>query len=293
MTTQDYRSALSSYCGWIGSKSGQAESILIPRLHPLAYETYVEIFAGGSVGLFFRKDKASGQNILNDKDPDVINMHVCVAGQPDAVMAAMERMRPCRTTFEKIKRLRDTPQWWELSDVERGAQMIYLIKNSVNGNMASYSISAKTSSNYNPHFDLLPYSVKLDGVQFECLDWRELIHRLVFKPKTVRLFLYCDPPYLVATKAGHYRFNFDALEHVLFARTLCRINELNQRHSHEVRIMVSYDDDADGLIRSLYRPAFGWRAKPVEVKYDAENHGQVRRELVITNYDPQKCGDNR
>ena len=81
MIENNHDPALSSYCGWFGSKSGQADQILIPRLHPLAYQSYVEVFAGGSAGLFLKKQKAKVQNILNDRDPDVINMHVCVAGQ--------------------------------------------------------------------------------------------------------------------------------------------------------------------------------------------------------------------
>jgi site-specific DNA-adenine methylase len=192
-TCTDNDPLLTSYCGWIGGKSGQANTILIPRLHPLACESYVEVFAGGSAGLFFRKKSASVQTILNDKDPDVINMHECVAGQPDSVMAEMRKLRPSRLTFNEIKELRESPAWWDLPKPERAAKMLYVVKNSVNGNMHSYSISAKTASNYNPNFDLRPYARKLAGVQFECVDWRDLIHRLVFKPREARLFLYCEP----------------------------------------------------------------------------------------------------
>ena len=278
--------SLTSYCGWIGSKSGQADSILIPRLHPLAYHSIVEVFAGGSAGLFLKKRKATVQNILNDKDRDVITMHEAVAGQPETVMAEMAKLCPSRATFDEIKRLRDSAAWWDLPRAERAAKMIYLIKNSVNGNLRSYSISAKVHPTYNPQYDLRPYAEKFRGVQFDCVDWRDLLERLVFRPREAKLFLYADPPYVVSTRVGYYRHNFSYLEHILFARTLCRINALNKRGTHDVRIMVSYDDDEDGLIRALYRPEFGWWVESVPVKYEADNRATTtRHELVITNYD--------
>ena len=64
-----------------------------------------------------------------------------------------------------------------------------------------------------------------------------------------------------------------------------------------VGLMITYDDDPDGFIRSLYRPEFGWRIDAVPVVYESENRAdRSRTELIIMNYDPIPLGplaDNR
>lgn len=283
MNKQD--ALLPSYFGYIGSKSGMAAE-LIKRMPPEAYMSYCEVFAGG-LGLLLRKPKAK-VNIVNDIDPDLIETHATVAAEPGKVMVELEKLRPCRSVFNRLRDLRDTADWQELSGPERAAAYLYLAKCSVNGNMSSFSNSSKTSSNFNPHYDLRPYAVKLDGVTFENLCWQELLKRLVFDPPEVRLFLYSDAPYVTADTKKHYRFNFDPVEHLLLARALARINALNNGDTRIVKVMVSYDDDPEGLIRSLYRPDFGWFIDTIEARYVSDHRADHDvKELVITNFDPK------
>ena len=163
--------------------------------------------------------------------------------------------------------------------------MIYLSRESVNANMRSFSLSAKRRSSFHADWDLLPYAQRYQGVTFTNLDWRELLERLVFKPKTVNIFLFLDPPFVISDGRKHYRLNFGSVDHVLLARTLARINELNDSKQRNAKIMISYDDDSDGFIRALYRPEFGWHIDAIDVSYDAGNHSQCS-ELLIMNYDP-------
>ena len=108
---------------------------------------------------------------------------------------------------------------------------------------------------------------------------------LVFKPKTVSLFLFVDAPYVVSDGQKHYRHNFQTVDHLLLARSLARINEMNDGKNRNVKTMLTYDEGASGFIRSLYRPEFGWQIEEFAVSYDAGNHsGGV--ELIITNYEP-------
>ena len=275
---------LCSYFSYIGSKNGMAAE-LEARMPPEAYISYCEPFAGGA-GLFLAKPKAK-RNILNDLDPDVIQTHATVAAQPELVMAELEKLRPSRVTFNRLRDLRVSTGWQELVDAERAADFIYLTKCSVNGNTRSFSNSSKTNSNYSPHFDLQPYAGRFERVTFENLHWKELLHRLVFKPQDVTLFLYCDAPYVTSDSEKHYRFNFDAVEHVMLARALARINELNDGERRNVKLMISYDDDPNGFIRSLFRPEFGWWIETIKVNYDSEHRAnRCRNELVIMNYDP-------
>jgi DNA adenine methylase len=276
---------LSTYFGYIGSKSSMADE-LIQRMPSEAFESYCEVFAGG-LGLFLKKPKAK-VNIVNDLDSDLIEMHATVAAQPEAVMAELAKLRPCRSVFDRLRHLRDTAEWHDLSAPERAAVFLYVAKCSVNGNLQSFSNSSKTTSNFNPRFDLRPYSAKFEGVTFENLHWRELLHRLVFKPPMATVFLYLDPPYVVADSRKHYRLNFDPVEHLMLAHTLARINVLNNGDTHNVKVMLSYDDDPDGYVRSLYRPEFGWHVTTIATRYIAEHRAsRGTEELLITNYDPR------
>lgn len=236
MKPNDRDRLLPSYFGYLGSKSGFC-SKLNQRYPREAAHSHCVLFAGG-LGDFLGKPKARF-NIVNDIDSDVIETHATVAAQPAAVMSELEKLRPCRSLFIRLRDLRDTAAWHELSAAERAAAFIFLVKGSVNGNMRAFSISTKARPTYNPHFDLRPYATKFDGVTFENLHWRDLLNRLVFKPTEVTLSLYADPPYVTSDTEKHYRFNFDSTEHVLLARTLTRINEKNDGDRRNVKVPAS------------------------------------------------------
>lgn len=287
MTKQDQ--ILPAYGSYVGSKSGFG-SHLLPRMPDLANYSYVEVFAG-MAGLFLVKPKAR-LNILNDIDPDVVETHTTVAGDASGVMAEMKKLRPSRRTFIRLRDMRGTTEWYAQSPTARAAAFIFIMRCSVNGCLRSFSVSAKARSNFHPDFDLTPYAAKFDGVTFENLHWRELLNRFVFKPKQVSLFCYLDPPYVTADTEKYYGFNFDPLEHIMLARTLAQINALNDGDQRNAKVMVSYDDDPDGFIRSLYRAEFGWRIETIDVRYASEHRAnRCRNELVIMNYDPPTNGD--
>ncbi len=275
---------LPAYYGYIGSKAGFGSKL--GSLLPIeAFVARLELFFGGG-GFFYSLPKAK-VNILNDIDANVMDTHEAVAAMPEVVMTELELLRPSRRTFEQLRDLRLTATWNELAPAKRAAAFIYLAKNSINGVMRYFSNSTKTRSAFNPHFDLMPYAAKFEGVTFENLHWKEALDRFVFKPKEVTLFVYADPPYVVADTKKHYRFNFDPVEHIMLARTLSHINELNNGASRNIKVMLSYDDDPDGFIRSLYREEFGWRIATIDVQYEADHRANMcRKELVIMNYDP-------
>lgn len=278
------------YFGYLGSKRTMVENVLRPRLHPLAFRSRVEFFAGG-LSLELALPPAKVQAIVNDLDGDIIGTHEAVATNPDEVMRELGRFHPSRRMFNHIRDLRDNAGWHELTDAKRAAAIIYLSQCSVNSNMRAFSVSSTRRSGFNPQLDLSPYSKRLRGITFEDLHYEKLLNRLVFKPCEVHLFGFLDPPYVVADSKKHYRLNFNHVEHLKLARMLARVNELNDDKSREVRLMLTYDDDPDGFIRSLYRPEFGWRIDAVPVAYEAENRaGRSRTELVIMNYDPIPLG---
>lgn len=276
-------SAIKPLLTYIGSKDNQSQ-LLRDRMPPVAFESRVETFAGG-LGIERNLPRAKIQAIVNDIDPDVIGTYVAAVGRPDEVMTVLRTMRPCRVTFNRLRDSRNTPAWWDQSDAERAAAMIYLAKNSVNSCMKSFSVSSKSRSNFNPNMDLRPFRDRFEGVLFENLYWRDLFEPLIFKPREVCLFLYQDAPYVVADSQKYYRFNFDSTQHIALARSVARVNALNDGERRRVYLMLSYDDDPAGFIRSLYRPEFGFTIETIQTHYASEHHAdRCRNELVITNY---------
>jgi len=235
----------------------------------------------GSGSVFFAKDKAK-INILNDRDSDVLGIHAAIAADHAAVNAERQRLPVGRLTYRQIQEERHSPQWFDLTEAQRAARMMYVFACAINAKQDSpFPASGSRPINYRPDKDLQPYSDKLRGVTFESLDWSELIDRYVLQPTSISCMLYADPPYVVSAKGKHYGHNFATIDHVMHARKLALINERNGGE-RSVDIVVTYDDDC--LIKALYRPEFGWHIKPLSVRYRSGHHAHSTNELLITNF---------
>ena len=270
---------MKSFVAYTGGK-GQVSDDLIARMPEEASQSYIELFLGGG-SVFFAKEKAK-VNILNDIEPDVVNMHQTVATQAEEVMAEMKRLPTSRLIYEQIRSLRYTGPWWELSDVERAARMIFLLGCAFNAKPRSpFPASTMTPLKYDAYKDLTPYAEHLRGATFECLHYAELLDRYLLRPKKLCCFVYCDPPYMAATSAAHYRYRFDAIDHLMLANKLARINQLNGGE-RSVKIMLTYDEHP--YIRSLYRRKFGWHVGSLGIRYAGGHHTHETQELLITNY---------
>jgi DNA adenine methylase len=275
-------SSVKTYLPYIGSKASVAD-YLIGQMPKEASQTYIEPFFGGG-SVFFAKTPKARINVLNDYDPNVIGVHQAVAASPEAVMAAMKELPISRLLYEQIQQQRRSSDWLTLSAPQRAARMIYLVKCAINAKLRStFPASSTTRISFNPDIDLRPYAEFLQRVTFECLPWGALLDRYVLKPKRLSALVYLDPPYVVASQSGHYGLCFDSLEHLLLSRKLARINAKNGG-TRSVKLMVSYDDDPKGFIRSLYRPEFGWHVRTLPIQYRSGNHAKATNELLITNF---------
>jgi len=265
----------------MGSKAPVREELSrIMACRPHA--TNIEAFLG-SGPVFYTKPKAK-INILNDRDPDVIGVHSAIAADHAAVKAERQRLPVGRLTYQQIQAERHSPQWFDLTDPQRAARMMYVYSCAVNAKQDSpFPASATRPINYHPDKDLQPYADKLRGVTFECLDWSELLDRYVLQPQSISCMLYADPPYVVTQSGKHYGHNFAAIDHVMLARKLALVNERNSTE-RSVDIVLTYDDDEGGLVRALYRPEFGWHVRPLPVKYRSGRHAHETNELLITNF---------
>ena len=267
---------------YMGGKAPVREAltqIMMSRPH----QTYIEAFLG-SGAVFYATPKAK-ISVLNDDDPDVLGIHTAIASDYQAVMTERQRLVVGRPTYRQIQTERRSPNWCDLPDAQRAARMMYIFSCAVNAKQDSpFPASATRPINYDPDKDLQPYADKLKGITFECLDWSELLDRYVLQPTSISCMLYADPPYVVSQKGKHYGRNFTVIDHVMLARKLALINKRNGA-ARSVGTVVTYDDDESGLIRSLYRPEFGWHIRPLSVKYKSGHHAHATNELLITNFE--------
>ena len=266
---------------YMGAKSAVVDT-LAPILAPLPGETFIDLMVGGG-SVTFGKTPAH-HTIVNDLDPDVANIFIVIKTNPKALMAEMKRLAVARMTYDQIQRQRFSCEWWDLTDVQRAARMIYIYSCAVNGKpISSFPASTMTAPRYRPDRDLRPWAAALQSVVIENLHYAELLRRYVRHQAKIKGLIYADPPYVLAQAGRHYRHTFTAVDHVLLAYELTEISQRNGGDRH-VRIVVSYDDDP--MIRALYRAEFGWRVGTLAVPYAGGRRANVTRELLITNFDP-------
>lgn len=107
------------------------------------------------------------------------------------------------------------------------------------------------------------------------LDFREALKKVnKMTPKTLELFIYCDPPYV--DEGGGYKHSFTEQDHRDLSKLL-----LESPH----KWVLSYDDDKKGLVRELYEGQSGIEIETVRWEYSSTkgNKTNGRYELIITN----------
>jgi len=271
-----------SFIGILGSKTGVCGQ-LTEMMPPEAFGAcYIEAFVGGA-GVFYGKEPAK-INILNDLDPDTVLMHQAIKRDFRAVEAELRVLLDDDWTFEECKRLRESDEWDSIPEARRAAAVVYVYKQSVNSNQHVLSSSSKSHSSFNPNMSLEQYAKKLERAQIRHFDYAKCIDVYFYRSPEVEGFVFGDPPYVIADKAMHYRFNFHPIEHIRFWHLMTRLNRDNGP-KRNVKIMLTYDDDP--LIRALYRESDDWRIRPLTIGYkSAHDPKRSRDEVAITNYDP-------
>jgi DNA adenine methylase len=245
---------------YVGGKRALAKRVI--EMFP-AHTTYVEAFAGGAQ-VFFHKEPSKVE-VLNDLDGEIVNF-----------------FRVCQLHYEELLRYSRyvlvSRRWFDLlratnpgmlTDVQRAARYLYLLKNSF--------ASLVRHPNYHwhvvqpPGFNLerLPQLIenahkRLERVQIECLPYEEVLKRFD-RPATL---FYLDPPYF---RRKLYRYN---LEDADFAKLAERLAGLRGK------FVLSLNDVPE--VRALFQR---FHVYGVELAYTAQKRaGRRYREVLITNF---------
>lgn len=218
-----------SFIGWIGGKS-RLKKIIIPMI-PADCDRYIEV-CGGAGWVLFGKDKVPKQlEVFNDADGNLINLYLQVKNNCGELCKEIDKLHS-RELFERYRA--NIAKNVVLSDVQRAAQYLYLIKCSFGSNRYSFATASKNLHNTVNYLN--DVCVRLQNVIIEHQDFEQLI-TTYDRPKAL---FYVDPPYVGTEKYYNGQFTHD--DHVRLYQTLSNIKG---------RFILSYNDC--DFIRDLYK----------------------------------------
>ena len=159
---------------YIGGKNRLAKQII--SLLPV-HTTYVEPFAGGAQ-VFFHKEPSKVE-VLNDLDGEIVNFYRVCQLHHDELLRYFKYCLVSRKWFDLLRATDPAT----LTDIQRAARHLYLLKNSF--------ASLILHPNYHwhvvqpPGFNLerLPQLIenahkRLERVQIECLPYEEVVNHI-------------------------------------------------------------------------------------------------------------------
>lgn len=234
---------------WFGGKgAGKIKQAILEALPP--HTGYVEPFGGGASILLGKAP--SDAETYNDVNRGVVNFFRVIA-DPEyfgKFMARAALLPVSRELYEEFLRT-----WPAIHDpVEQAVRWYYIARQSFGGmfgNSWETSIAKNTTtSSWRGSFENLPQvHERMQGVQIECSDWRDVLRRYAGPG----YLAYCDPPYVAGSrKAGGY-------EHEL----------KDSDHQELIQALLAYDGAVvlSGYDTPLYAPlaVAGWDMMTVDV----------------------------
>jgi DNA adenine methylase len=245
---------------YIGGKRALARQII--EIFP-KHTTYVEAFAGGAQVLFHKEP--SQVEVLNDLDGEIVNL-----------------FRVCQLHFEELVRylrfMVVSRKWHELlkatdpatlTDIQRAARHLYLLKNSYASLVLrlNYKCHVVQPPGFNP--ERVPQLIeethkRLARVQIECLPYEKILQHFD-RPQTL---FYLDPPYY-ARKL--YRYNLTHDDFVKMAERLTGISG---------KFVLSLNDVPE--VRAIFKR---FKIHGIDLHYTAQKTAGKRfKEVLITNF---------
>jgi DNA adenine methylase len=245
---------------YIGGKRALAKQII--ALFP-KHTTYVEVFAGGAQVLFHKEP--SQVEVLNDLDGEIVNLFRVCQLHYEELVRYLRFMVVSRKWHELLKATDPA----SLTDIQRAARHLYLLKNSYASLVTrlSYKCHVVQPPGFNP--ERVPQLIeeahkRLARVQIECLPYEKILQHFD-RPQTL---FYLDPPYY-ARKL--YRFNLTHEDFVKMAEQLAGLKG---------KFILSLNDVPE--VRSIFRQ---YKFHPIDLHYTAQKvAGKRFKEVLIRNF---------
>jgi DNA adenine methylase len=265
---------------WPGGKTQLLPKI--KELMPSSYNKYFEPFLGGGAVLL---DLCPEEAVVNDINPELINMYLQVRDNVEEVIA---HLIETDTAHEEVPYTKDF--YYSIREAfnnRRGsntpvqaARFIYLNKHCFNG---LYRVNSKGEFN-------VPFNGKLTGGSFDAEHLREVSKQLQNvrflcgdfeqsdKSIAPKDFIFIDSPYAPLTPTSFVDYTKEGFAYEDHVRLSDFYKELSD---YGVYCMLTNHDME--LIRDLYR---GFNFTEVDVRRSINRNGDNRKgkEVIITNY---------
>lgn len=176
--------------GYIGGKRNLA-SRLIRLIASTPHDLYAEAFVGMG-GVFFRRDRRPGTEVINDISADVTTLFRILQRHYQAFLDTLKWQLSSRAEFERLMRVDPTT----LTDLERAARFLYLQRTAFGGKVTGRNFGISRTGP--ARFDLTKLVPMLEAVHDRLAP--VTIERLPFDRFIKRwdrpgALFYLDPPY--------------------------------------------------------------------------------------------------
>lgn len=249
---------MNSFIPWIGGKKLLRKEI-VSRFPQEKISKYVEVFGGAGWVLFYKDTDSKQQEIFNDYNSELINLYRC------AKYHSQELKRECNLLLNSREMFVDFKSQLKaggLTDIQRAARYLYLIKVSFGADKDSYGCSNK---NVYYAIDMLEdISRRLQKVTIENQSYEVLIKHY----DKENVLFYLDPPYYETEDYYGDLFNKDDHE---------KLRDILK--SIKGRFILSYNDCA--YIRELYKDFY---IETVSRNHNLKSDSSKYKEVIIRNY---------
>lgn len=251
---------MDSFIGWIGGKKLLRKEII--SLFPEDCERYIEVFGGAGWVLFGKECKVKQLEVFNDVNSNLINLYRCIKYHCSELQRELAWLIDSREQFFEFRVQLENKIG--LTDIQRAARYLYLIKYSFGSDRRSFATAGKDISKTIAF--LQEVRERLNRVVIENKDFENLI-QVYDRPKAL---FYLDPPYVGTEKV--YDGQFTKKDHIRLRDTLSKIKG---------KFILSYNDC--DFIRELYSE-FKIEATVRNNNMSNKKENAVFREVIITNY---------
>jgi DNA adenine methylase len=276
-----------------GGKSKKSILEKIFSKAPKKYNEFREPFCGGG-GVFFRIDP-SVKRWINDKDEHLMQVYFALRDRPEEFIALCREIEPQKAGEPLCSsrpggkplwnaRLKKWFDYFADNDECDQALRYFFIHRTVWAGRVRYDLPSRMYFS-NPAGWNIVKTNKLEQVAKSLQNTiitNDEYYQILETPG-LDVWIYVDPPYYVNTKLDKnsqlYKHNFSKEDHIVLAENVKKCNHM---------VMLSYDDDKEGFIRSLYNGFYIHEEKWVYCGTSSANtHDKTKKtgnELIITNY---------
>lgn len=220
---------MESFIGWVGGKR-QLRKEILSHFPADGVGRYIEVFGGAGWVLFATGQVAGQLEVFNDLNSDLANLFRCVKYHCEALQTELDWLLHSRELFFDYIGQLEAPG---LTDLQRAARFLYLVKHSFGSSTRTFATDAKSGEHLRQYMPKI--KDRLKKVVIEKQDFEPLI-KTYDRPNAL---FYLDPPYVGTER--HYSVQFGEADHERLAAVLKGIRG---------RFILSYGDVP--LIRELY-----------------------------------------